>query len=291
MNDERLMRLKELLPEAARRIELIDFFSSLSNEAVEQLTSDAFPMSEKPTEDSVPQRVEKYEEILAELLRSLLVGSYYGDMPYHFQISTMAIARLIDSAGEQSTGQVFSIWESLRHYPGLLGLYAVGTGALAGGRPETLAHALPYLILDTEVFRDTRSAIDWAASMLSPDKRPTAASSWLEGRLTALAHNLIRPDELLIAFDQFEYCLGLLAADQGVGPNLEGDVYVHPSRFWFRAKANGPWSRPDAWAVGKRSRPLIDAGLFEGSSDRLKAVKVRYDEAIEGERLKVRLGF
>jgi hypothetical protein len=291
MDDERLVRLKELLPETARRIELIDFFSSLSNEAVEQLTSDAFATSERPTEENVPQRVEKYEEILAELLRSLFVGSYYGDMPYHLQIWTKAIARLIDSAGDQPTGEVFSIWESLRRYPGLLGLYAVGTSALAGGRPETLAHVLRDLNLDSEVFRDTRSAIDWAASILSPDKRPTAASSWLEGRLTVLAYNLIRADELLIAFDQFEYCLGLLAVDRSVHSNLEGDVYVRPSRFWFRARVISSWSRPDAWAVGTKSRPLIDAGLFGGSSDRLKAVKARYDEAIERERLNIRLGF
>ncbi len=152
-----------------------------------------------------------------------------------------------------------------------------------------MAHALLDLNLDSEVFRDTRIAIDEVAPILSSDKRPTAASSWLEGRLTAIAHSLLRNDELLIAFDQFEYCLGLLAVDQSLGPDLESDVFVRPSGFWYRTRVISPWSRPGAWAVVPRSRPWLDAGLFEGSSDRLKAVKARYDEAIERGRSRVLL--
>jgi uncharacterized membrane protein len=57
-------------------------------------------------------------------------------------------------------GQVFTMWDHMRHYPGLLGLYVVGTGAVAGGNLGALSYALRDLRFGDEFMDSTRTAID-----------------------------------------------------------------------------------------------------------------------------------
>jgi hypothetical protein len=281
-------QLKELLPDPTRRIELIDVVDSLTNDAASQLNSDAFPMSEQPSEESVRQRVEEFDVIIGPVGLTLVVGGYYGDMPYHFRIWSDVLERLAGTASGEPVGSWFEVWNGLRQYPPLIGLYALGIGTLAARRPEALAPCLAALSSDESAVRNSSvrpDAIQAAAAYLVPrQSRPTAVSSWLEDRLVSLSEGIIRAELLEVAFDQFEYLLGLIDAHRTLGPEMKGGIGARPSRFWFRG-------RPDTWITGVQAKAWLEAGMFDGSPDRLSGVRIKYEEAIAQQRTLTNLGF
>lgn len=248
-------------------------------------------MGERPTEENTRERAERYETTVAPLLRPLLLGAYHGHLRYHLRIWSWCLKRLIEAAGDQPTGQVFTIWDDMRYYPGLLGLYAVGSGAIAGGNAGAVARILRALHFDNELLRRTRGAIEGAVSMLLPGGRPGATSSWLLQRLSGIGEAIVASEQLVSAFDQFEYSLGLVLADEALGGDLDGTVYVQPVGWWFRKDLTAPWSRPDACMVGPTAKQWLSAGFFGSSAERLGGVKQRYDGWTAEGRMRTRLGF
>lgn len=287
-------KLKALLPDPTRRIELIDLMDSLTSDVVSKLSPEAFPVSQQPTEENVPQRVGQLESITDPLARALVVGGYYGDMPYHHRVWTDAVERLADAAGDQPTGQVFDIWDRLRYYPALIGVYALGLGALMGDRPEGFAACLAALGLDASALSETaigQDAIERAVAVMVPNNRSTGMSAWLEGRMMSCGEGVSRAERREVAFDQVEYLIGLIDAHHTLGPELNGGVYPRPSQFWFRARARTRGARPDAWATGRRANVWVEAGFFDSSSDRLREVKTRYDDGLASQRQMVHMGY
>lgn len=248
-------------------------------------------MGEQPTEEGVRERVGRYEGVLTPLLRPLFLGAYHSDLAYHVRIWSRCLKSLIEAAGDQPTGRVFTIWEQMRYYPGLLGLYVVGTGAMAGGNPETVARILSELHFDNELLRSTRAAIEPAASLLLPAARPAAASSWMQQRLSALAEDLVAPAQLTVALDQFEYSVGLLLADEALGADLDGPLYLQPAGWWYRQSPAAPWSQPEGCMTGLAAKHWLDVGFFAGSAERLDEVKERHDAWVGQERMRSRLGY
>ena len=118
MPEDALVALKDLVANPERCIDLSEYFFAVTTEAIGQLTPEAFPMEEQPTEESVRERVEPYEGVLTPLLCPLFMGAYYGDLPYHVRIWSRCLKRLVEAAGGQPTGQVFTIWDQMRYYPG-----------------------------------------------------------------------------------------------------------------------------------------------------------------------------
>jgi hypothetical protein len=288
-------QLKELLPDPLRRIELIDFIESLTNDAIGELISDVLPMSEQPSAENIRQRVDRLNGIVAPIGRALVVGGYYGDLPYHFRIWRDVVERLAAIARRDVPGQSYEIWRVLRQYPALIGLYAFGVASLAAHRPETVAPCLAALgpgetaMLDSSVGRAQIHAA--TESVVAQESRPVAVSSLLEGQVFSLGEGVIRLEQLEVSFDQLEYLLGLIEAHYSLGTELKGDVYARPVRFWFRQSPLAPVWRPDTWAVGAKATAWLDVGLFDGSADRLDAVKAKYDEAIAHQRMMAGLGF
>jgi hypothetical protein len=188
-------------------------------------------------------------------------------------------------------GQVFTMWDHMRHYPGLLGLYVVGTGAVAGGNLGALSYALRDLRFGDEFMDSTRTAIDPAAFQLLPAARPTATSAWMEQHLSGVAEGLVASEQLVAAFDQFEYSIDLLLADRALGPDLDGSLYIRPAGWWYRQKSAAPWSQPDGSVTGPQGEEWLDAGFFAGSPERLVEVRKRYDEHIAQERMRARSRF
>jgi hypothetical protein len=291
MPDDSLNALKALLASHERRIDLSEFISAVTIEAIAQLTPEAFPMGEQPTEESVRERVERYEGVLTPLVGPLFVGAYYGDLPDHARIWSRCLKRLIEAARDHPTGQVFTIWDQMRYYPGLLGIYAVGTGAIAAGRADVVAIVLSDLLFDNEPLRSTRAAIESAASLLLPAARPAATSSWLQELLSGVAEGLVTPDQLVVALDQFEYSVGLLLADEALGPDLDGSLYLQPAGWWYRQSSTAPWSHPAGCITGPAAKHWLASGFFAASPERLDEVKVRYDAWVAQERMRSRLGY
>jgi len=291
MPEDGLVALKDLVANPERRIDLSEYFFAVTTEAIGQLTPEAFPMEEQPTEESVRERVERYEGVLTPLLRPLFMGAYYGDLPYHVRIWSRCLKRLVEAAGGQPTGQVFTIWDQMRYYPGLLGLYACATAAIAGGSPDVVARLLSELHFDNELLRSTRVSIEPAASLLLPAARPAATSSWLQQRLSSFAEGLVAPDQLIVAFDQFEYSVGLLLADNALGADLDGPLYLQPAGWWYRQSPTAPWSHPAGCMTGPAANHWLGAGFFAASPERLDEVKERYDAWVAQERMRSRLGY
>ena len=237
--------------------------------------------------------MERFDIIIGPVARALTLGGYYGDMPYHFRIWSGVVERLAGTAWGEPTNTWIEVWNGLRQYPAVIGLYSLGVGTLAARRPEALAPCLAALnpggSADTSVRPD---AIQGAvAYLVSQQSRPTAVSSWLENRLVGFSEGAIQLELLEVAFDQFEYLLGLVDADHSLGPELNGGVYPRPRLFWFRQRRAAPGATWDTWAAGVRAQAWLDVGMFDGSADRLGIVKNKYDEAITQRRMFAHLGF
>jgi hypothetical protein len=106
----------------------------------------------------------------------------------------------------------------------------------------------------------------------------------LEGQVVSFGNGVIQAELFEVAFDQFEYLLGLIDARHTLGHEMKGGIGARPSRFWFRG-------RPDTWITGAQAKAWLESGMFDGSPDRLSRVRLKYEEAIAHQRTLTNLGF
>ena len=107
-------------------------------------------------------------------------------------------------------------------------------------------------------------------------------------RLTKLSDGILRAERLALAFDQTEYVLGLVEADGTLGPEASGEVWPDPRRYWFRRDHDFSHRAVEDVVMGAHEQVWVDAGLFDGSAERLQSVKAMYDDGVLRGRLRPR---
>ncbi len=285
--------LKRYLPEERHRIRLHDFVRGATEELASHLTLEEFSAQENNTAEAVAARFRQFGILSERTIALLATGCYWG-RPEQDSVWTDAVRRLVEAdplKGRSVAG------EHTFQYPGLLAFYSVGVAAVEAGRYDMLASLLLIPVRSansqaTEPIHQSmhpdRIVADSVAHILYP--HPDAPDNrWLAPRSQHI-HRELRPmfadlipsdDDYDEVFDRFEYLVSLVETD--LKPRNRGELSIGGQ--WFDRRARGFTLRPEGIAERVRKEideeleawPPLQAGLFQGSVERLRAVKDAVD--------------
>ena len=210
MSDETssaIAELKGYLPDTVRRIELYDFMMKEVEHAIEPVRN--FPVSTMSGYEEYAERITTYECASARLLAALVVGVFHSNTREHDRLWVRCVERL--ACREMDTDGA-SLLADLQQYPALLALYAIGLGAVASDRADSLARVLgsvtirdPYRPYRVGVAMGTGGALNaQAVKHAFPDlkNRKTPISDRLLDLLRPLVSDFVPSD------DEYQEILG-----------------------------------------------------------------------------------
>lgn len=302
-------RIKMLLRDPAKDIELDDYVTELADTARLKLMDEAtFPTSSDAMQSAVPaarfviERVDQYWEIVRPLARILAVGCAWGTVD-HETIWSRAMRTLANTTPMEGGLQTVL---DLRAYPRIMAVYAAGLGAIARNkysalravavdakyRDRQMGQTLPVIAVCHPAF-PFQNVAPFVASALAihtingriSDREIenlstgqgqisfTPISDDLYSRLRDELRPVIRDDEEYSdIFDKAEVLFGLMAQDA----SLQYNGYL-PGGWIGRYVWSGPnpnnTFRQICGEVQLQgsSWPPLEAGLFDHSIDRVTA--------------------
>ena len=128
--------LKRYLPEPRFKIQLADLIDETVGRVIEDTSGPDFDLKNpQPTTETVTARIRKYEAVCSTLIALAAEGGRWGEVE-HCELWQRALRRL----GKAPLMSGTSPWLTMRIYPGMLLLYALGLGAVEAGRLEFLGH-------------------------------------------------------------------------------------------------------------------------------------------------------
>lgn len=278
---------KRYLAEEKHRIRLADLVREECDSVVKQIESVDVTSGEwKP--ELIKQRLEYYEAAVEKLLHVIAAGCYFGKDTEHLNW-VRCLERLMAYDNSQFH------WGRLQAYPGFLVFYAGGLTALAGERYGTLA-----ALMTKAKIPDTRNetvplaqstfveALDRAIKNLSKYERHHCPASNYVCQFLAekLSEYFSNRDSFGRTFDRFEYLLGLVHGDcreRTLGETYGDRFLGFLGEFAYRAKhqsQNVLSIFDEEIEREKEDWPPLKAGLFGGSLERLREVKVGYDKEL-----------
>lgn len=283
---------KRYVADPIHRIRLHDFVERQLRRALDSLGERALPLTSEPPEDELRQAIMHAEQSIDVLAHVVGIGCAWGE-DADARSMWVRVLRRLSQVEDPPGGRYFPALEKLRRYPALQYLYAAGIGALATDRYETLVA----LLQDGGSVRFERYEMPLIYSV-----NESNAASGLEvfatgaARLTATSDRLheltaVRlrdvvsdADRFTDLFDRFEYIVGLCVF--GVSGSGWGSTGAFRRRFHDEAlneSMRGDQSgshpmqvlRAEEETLGSQ-HPLLRAGLFGGSLERLREVQDGY---------------
>lgn len=271
-------RLKEIVADPRAVPSIHDLVHAEAARVLEGMAGAEYAPGDAYGDEALATRVAGYEELTAGLGKVLALGARWGS-PESARIWPSVIGRI--ASVERSAG--VKVWLELALYPALLSLYSAGIAALSGNRYDTLAALLASRVVQVrEEWKPVAAAIYPQAAV---EHRVAQRLPGLERRHTPLSDHLVevlRPwfadlipleAEYERQFDGFEFVLGLVHFDL---TRAESGGWGPVGRFSWR----GEYRRGEDTVIAEEllsgdRQPLLDAGLFLGSRERLK-------ESVEG---------
>jgi len=120
--------------EENKPIRLHDLLMNEVEGVVENVRSDRFPVQGRPAPEELVRRIQAYEAASSIALSIAATGGYWGKQP-EISLWVRAIERITNREIEKSG---LTDLVNLQHYPAVLFHYAVGMGAAAAGKYDTL---------------------------------------------------------------------------------------------------------------------------------------------------------
>ena len=233
--------LKRFMSENRYRIQLMDLVDAEVGRITDMLIDPASAAQggARPDGQSVTARVRDYEAACSTLMAMANVGGFWAEME-HYAVWRRALVSLFPSAPRQ--GDV--LWLELQKYPATLLLYALGLGALEGGRLGLLGD-----IFGTIVQRK-HDEEEVAVAALSPSgmfeygqvqlrmlegmqRHFLPVNDWLFNLFKPIARRTVTDEErYAMNFDKFEILMALGAGSKQEGPL--GNYWAPPGRFCFQ---------------------------------------------------------
>ena len=134
MGEATVAILKQYISEPKYRIQYSDLFNDAVRKVVDNISGDDFSADvPRPDGESFAERLRKYDVACSSLLALAPVAAYWAEADHH-SILERALARL--AAIEERGG--YTVWLSLKRYPSLLMLFALGVGAVEADRMDFL---------------------------------------------------------------------------------------------------------------------------------------------------------
>ena len=286
--------LKRYLPEERYRIRLRELVREATEELVAHLDMETFPTNTNSSDGELVARVQRLEALSERSLALTANGCYWGTRE-HDDAWAGTVRRLAEFDAPQNG---LTVWISLFRYPALLSFYAAGIAAVAAGRYDLLA-AL-FLAPSRSPSHDDPQVIVW--SVFPPDivpegivyvlnPHPDAPKTKYKTPLSQYLHLTLRPAftdlvpaerKYTEAFDRFEYLASLVHQDlhDKRFPSFGG--FFAGGCFMWRTQPSGerlPEIVQKEIAQAQDQWPPLQAGLFDGSVERLLEVKRTVDAA------------
>ena len=275
--------VKRYLSDARHRIALHDLLSEETERVHQAVSTQPVARGNTLTQEGFVARMQRYEAA-SKALCSMLAAIAYHDNGDNAYILTRTLSRLVSSA--RGTGMA----EILRHYPALLALYAVGIASLAARRYRSLSAVLrepkfrdPYDYLEKSALTQLNvwsvfenRTHEWIPR--SQRENTPANNRMLELLQPILADYIPDEQEREDTFDLFEYILALTYAD------IVKDSWMPSGRYWWRWRHR---ERPPSVEFLERGLeqgkdwPLLRAGFFSGSAERLNEVVAAHDAFVQ----------
>ena len=227
-----------------------------------------------------------YEVTIDSLLAMLIAGVYHGGKS-HRSLWIQCLERVARHSENPADNPN---WARFGLYPVFLLFYGCGIAAVAAGRYVTLASLLTrgksmregteknlwYRAAETDgfsLYEEARKAID-ANSRIPVFK----TSHHIYGILKPVIVDFFSSEvEYRKAFDRFEYLAALVFADyyEKEHPTY-GSIWVPPGRFAESYRTLFPEVQVEIERQGNQW-PLLKAGVFDGSLERLLMLKQKVD--------------
>ena len=294
-------QLKLFLPDPIHRIRLYDLIIGEVDNVINRVSDLVVCTWQGP--EHYAEQMAAYERATARLLRLLAVGTFFSDPPGHDEMWRRGVERLASRSLKQSGNEALL---NLQQYPTHLAIYAIGLGAVAANRLESIAHVLgtvkvrhekpprpvavaasTWAVLDDNIVRQAIPRLQ---------NHPTPISEHLFEVFRQIVSDLL-PDKHVYedCFDEVEYLMGVSYAvghDTDSGP-VGRAVWRGIGR---RAPATPPTpgSLGSLWpgysdddfpgiAVRRNSSTFTASGLFSDPNQLVTTVQ-RYDKHLLSRR-------
>jgi hypothetical protein len=272
--------VKRYVVEPGSRIQLHDLIVRETRELCGRLNRENFPQDTPCNQDTIYERGRKLEALSEVLLAAFPPLVFWGDSRVNEWV-TKSI-QMVANAWQSGPGEIWDQWTRIARYPALLLTFAAGLAALAEKKFGALHE---FLLVPTAVGleRSGPLILNFPVGLwpLRQDPRTGKAQKVILGYHV---HQLLRPHfrdlipndpDYISTFHLFEYILGLVIV------NLKHGGAYWPT--WFAARGlmgESPSQLLDA-EIARNDVPLLKAGFFDGSLDRLKEAKTALDKHLD----------
>jgi hypothetical protein len=278
-------RVESLAADASRGPELQSLLTAEARSVAERLLSDEFEPGTAFTADELVRRIESYEALTAPL------GRAWGTLGWWTPPASArgAVGLIGYLAAVRDRGSGIRPWLDLYAYPALLLFYAFGLGASAARRFDNLA------VLFDQPVPDARGQLQPAVVELNHpaviDHDVAKTMPGMQRQLTPFSDRLatttrpwtpILSDMLFgLEFDRFEFLVGLACYDVR---HAEYGNWAPTGRFTWRGRYGGGVCQAMLAELAEPAgaAPLLAAGLFGGSEERLRTALSGYGDLVRG---------
>lgn len=264
-------QLKRYLPDPIHRIRLHDLLIGEISTAIEQIED--FPLSGQITAQEYAERMAFYERAMSTALRLLVTGAFFSDRADHDQLWVRCLDRL---ATRPQTPANRTVLVNIQQYPTLLALYALGLGAMAADRVDSIARVLAEVTVPGHPPVPVGvAASSWQVlhhdlvnqAFHSDQSRRTPISDRLWDVLSPTMSTFVGDTERLAdIFDEVEYLMGIAYAAHRPGRGPVG-------RAVWRSLDFEPYP---GTIVKRHAEALVDSGAFD-SREHLNQTCEAYD--------------
>ena len=286
--------IKQLIADPKLRIKLYDHVRTMSDVLIAATAEEHFPLNAKLSSDEFASRLKSYEVSSSESILAMSLIGLWGNSDHYLSIS-VPVKQFSKQLGKASHSNQ---WTSLRLYPLVLLMYAVGIGAITANNYPVLYcffqstfnilsypyNSVPLVYAIEEGFRTARGTFE-----LLPDLKNnfSPASEYLFNFFKdKLKDILLFADEYEGIFDRFEVIYALqYAHERG---RISGTVWGPVGRSgwqYSRGVEVNPFSLLyDEASRMKESWPLLKAGFFDGSYERFEQLAQQYAQELKSFR-------
>jgi hypothetical protein len=283
--------IKQFIADPKLRIKLYDYVRTRSDDLIAATTEELFPLNAKLNSDEFASRLKPYEEASADLIAVMSLIGLWGTLDHQLSIS-VPVKQFSIHFGKDTRS---NIWTSLRLYPLVLFMYAIGIGAITANNFSILYsffqstfnilsypfNSVPFVYAVQEGFRAAQGSFK-----LLPDHKKdfSPASEYLfnffKGQLKDI---FLLGNEYEDIFDRFEliYALQYAHEREKISGNIWGPVGRSGWKY-SRGVDDEPFRRLcDEASRNKEAWIPLGAGFFGGSYEQFEKLALKYAQDLK----------
>ncbi|MBP2321584.1 hypothetical protein JOF56_001969 [Kibdelosporangium banguiense] len=275
---------KKALADRDQAAAVRDIFQDTTSQTLEALREARYPvsmplMADREVPAALAERIESYQDDMAQLLRFAVLGVASGISDYD-ALWVRAVERLLNRAGRRSRG---GPWAAAEAYPTLLLSYVIGIASAASGRDEV---AYRSLVQATVTASGTpaiqalalRNVIDPKYVAEFPEwngvRHYHALSRHVRVTLRPFFAELLDDHEYEAAFEEYEYLRTLL--------ELHDMAFSSLGEFAFQLSKGQSNVHKRMTARLTAESAALKAGAFDGAVANVTTARHQLDASIQG---------